>query len=277
MISSEQPLNLLSAYPYLAKGMLDLIAANAGHVRFLLDSGAYTAWKTGKEITLDGYCKFVEELPVTPWRYFTLDVIGDPDATRRNYETMLQRGFKPVPIFTRGEAWSVLDEYYQTSDYVGLGGLLNGDESREWYVDQAIKHSGTRRVHLLGYTEMQRLKQWRPYTCDSSSWLSAERYGTAYIYQGFGRFETWKRTSASKQPPDRLLERIRQLGFKASDFSTHANWLRGNSLTQFLSAASWVAASLDVGKHLGTKLFLSCSTERSVRQLLVAHENIVSA
>ena len=59
----------------------------------LIDSGAFTAWKANESISLDDYCRFIEKLPVTPWGYFQLDVVGDPDGTIRNYDEMRRRGF----------------------------------------------------------------------------------------------------------------------------------------------------------------------------------------
>jgi len=69
-------LNLLFSYAYLNGTIINLL--NNKDINFLLDSGAFSAWKLKKEIKLDDYCKFVESLPFAPWKYFTLDVIGNP-------------------------------------------------------------------------------------------------------------------------------------------------------------------------------------------------------
>lgn len=127
---TEPRLNVLVAYPYATPQVVEQLRQCGPDLRFLLDSGAFTAWKAGKPIELDDYCRFLEALPVKPWRYFALDVIGDPHGTMRNYEAMLRRGFSPVPIFTRGEDPSVLEDYYKTSDVVGIGGLVGTANNR---------------------------------------------------------------------------------------------------------------------------------------------------
>ena len=89
--------NVLVAYPYLCKMDVSTLSPQEG-VRLLVDCGAFTAYKSGKEIRLDDYCRFLESLPFKPFGYFSLDVIGDPDKTTRNYQIMLERVFKPIHL-----------------------------------------------------------------------------------------------------------------------------------------------------------------------------------
>jgi hypothetical protein len=69
------------AFPYIKPDVLRFFQERRNELRILIDSGAFTAWKSGKTISVDDYCKFIESLPVKPWRYFTLDVVGDPKGT----------------------------------------------------------------------------------------------------------------------------------------------------------------------------------------------------
>lgn len=49
-LSTPTPkLNLLVAYPYMTKLKIDLINQNLGNIRFVLDSGAFTAQTLGKK------------------------------------------------------------------------------------------------------------------------------------------------------------------------------------------------------------------------------------
>jgi len=160
-----------------------LLQENRDNVRFLLDSGAFTAWKAGKPIALDDYCRFIESLPFESWRYFMLDVIGDPAATMRNYETMLKRGFNPIPIFTRGEDPSVLDDYYKTSDLVAIGGLV-GTPGNKGFVKGIMEKVGGRRVHWLGFFDCNFVKHYRPYSCDSSTWKVGATFKNFNVVDG---------------------------------------------------------------------------------------------
>ncbi len=85
-------LSCLAAYPYMSPPTVDMLNRNKDNLRFLLDSGAFTAWKAGKPIALDDYCKFLDTLPFKPWRYFTLDVIGDPKNTLKNRQWIVLAG-----------------------------------------------------------------------------------------------------------------------------------------------------------------------------------------
>jgi hypothetical protein len=249
-------LNILVAYPYANSQMIEMLRGCGPELRFVLDSGAFTAWKAGKPIELDNYCRFIEQLPVKPWRYFTLDVIGDPEGTMRNYETMLKRGFKPVPIFTRGEDPSVLEDYYKTSDVVGVGGLV-GTPNNRGFVRGIMRHVGKRDVHWLGFTDLDFIKVFKPYMCDSSTWESGARYGALKLYLGRGKFKSVKKTDFANKPDPAILERIKYLGLDPYQLSQRDSWYGGYSPSRSLCARSSVVLSVDVERSVGTKLFLA--------------------
>ena len=263
--------NVLIAYPYMSDRMMAHLQGAKDSVRFVLDSGAFTAWKLGKQITVDEYCRFIESLPVKPWRYFTLDVIGDPHGSMKNYETMLKRGFNPVPIFTRGEDPSVLDDYYKTSDVVGLGGLV-GTQGNKGFVNGLMKHVGDRKVHWLGFTSIDFIKFYKPYMCDSSSWESGARYAVLKLYMGSGKFKTLKKSDFASQPPMAVLNRIAALGIEPSELKTEKGWSGGPSASRNLCAASAVAFSRDLEKRLGVKMFNAVAASEGLGLILKHHK-----
>lgn len=268
---TELRANILIAYPYWNDEGAKLLAANQDAVRLVVDSGAFTAWKAGKPIALDDYCRFIEGLPVTPWRYFTLDVIGDPDGSMRNYETMLKRGFKPVPIFTRGEDPSVLEDYYKTSDVVGIGGLV-GTQDNKGYVNGIMRRVARRKAHWLGFATMNYVKHYHPYMCDMSTWEQGGRFGNVRLYMGNGRLVSVKKTDCAKQPSAEIMERIRYFGFDPYDLRKREAWHGGESINRKLSVASALALSLDVHKNLGTLMFNAIAdTGRGVRFFVGAY------
>lgn len=271
---TERRANILIAYPYWKDEIAQTLAANPSKVRLVVDSGAFTAWKAKKPIKLDDYCRFIEGLRFTPWRYFTLDVIGDAHGTLKNYETMLSRGFKPVPIFTRGEDPSILDHYYQTSDLVGVGGLV-GTQGNSGFVNGIMKRVAGRKVHWLGFTNLEFIKQYRPYMCDSSTWESGGRYGQIKLYMGNGRSMQVRKADFVKPPPAAVAARVRGFGFEPSAFAQVAAWHGGESLNRKLSAASALAYSLDIQAATGTLMFNAIAdTGRGVRFFLGALDSI---
>jgi hypothetical protein len=264
-------LNVLCAYPYMAPSMLDVLKRNQGQIRFVLDSGAFTAWKAGKPIALDDYCRFLEILPIRPWRYFALDVIGEPAATLRNYEAMLRRGFKPIPIFTRGEDPSVIDDYYKTSDVVGIGGLVGTPRNRG-FINGIMKHVGNRHCHWLGFTALEFLKHYRPYMCDSSSWESGARFGAFSLYLGDGRKHLLRRSEFARKPSAPIIAALASYGVDPNALAREQAWHGGTSLNRRLNAGSGVRLSLEIQKHIGTLYFLALTTQRSLQLLIDAYD-----
>lgn len=271
---SDRKLNLLVAYPYMKPDVIELVRQNEPHIRFVLDSGAFTAWKSGNPIQLDDYCRMIEGLPFRPWRYFTLDVIGDPHGTMRNYETMLARGLKPVPIFTRGEDPSVLETYYQTSDVVGIGGLVATPQNKG-FVKGIMKLIAGRKVHWLGFTNLPFLKTFRPYMADSSSWEMGARFARTQVYLGGGRVTAIGKADclgpAGAKIPAEIWGALQRLGLEPAELRDPAKWQGGYSISRRLGAASAVKLSLDVAEHLGTKLFMAAATAYASRLLLEAY------
>lgn len=265
--NTSRLLNVLVAYPYMKPDLVRLLHQHKGHTRFLLDSGAFTAWKAGKPIQLDDYCRFIESLPFEPWRYFTLDVIGDPHGTMKNYETMLKRGFSPVPIFTRGEDLSVMDDFYKTSDVVGLGGLV-GTTGNKGFVNGIMKKVAGRRVHWLGFTSLEFIKHYRPYMCDSSSWESGARFAAFHLYLGNGRTKLIKKSDFAHQPSDEIAKCIKSYGIDPADLATSKHWDGGYSHNRCLNGYSAVRMSLDIQKNLKTLMFLALTTQHAYKILL---------
>lgn len=271
--NKEQLLNLLVAYPYMTQGVINAIQDNKEKIRFVLDSGAFTAWKSGSPIQLDDYCRFLESLPFTPWRYFSLDVIGDPKASLKNYETMLNRGFNPVPIFTRGECPTVLDDYYKTSDVVGIGGLV-GTPRNKGFINGIMKHINGRKVHWLGFTSINFIKHYKPYMCDSSSWEGGARYGRLSLYLGGGKTKTIKKSDFQNKPSEEVLRALKLQGVNPSDLAKASSWHGGNSLIRYLSAKNSVFLSLDIQKNLKTFVFQAASTNLAISLLIKGFEEI---
>ena len=83
-------INVLVSVPYVGGSVRKALGENRQHIRLLIDSGAFTNWKAGKETTVESYMEFLDGLPVKPWRYFALDKIGDPEGTWDNYQKMLK-------------------------------------------------------------------------------------------------------------------------------------------------------------------------------------------
>jgi hypothetical protein len=160
--------------------------------RILIDSGAFTAFTTGKVIRVEDYggwalaFKKKWEPLVRSLHFFNLDVVGDEVASDKNLKQLEAMGLRPVPIFTYNGSIQYLKQYLKDYDYLALGGLVGRSTKGQdaWveycfkFVVQRYKETGVMpRVHLLGVTKQQLLEKYPTYSCDSSSWVKCLRFG----------------------------------------------------------------------------------------------------
>lgn len=255
-------LNLLVAYPYFKDDVLrELQSTRDGrNVRVLVDSGAFTAWKAGTKIDLDAYCRFLESLGDLAWRYFTLDVIGDPAATQKNYETMLARGFKPIPIFTRGESPSVLEDFYKTSDVVGIGGLV-GTRGNRGFVKGIMEKVKNRRVHWLGFSGIPFIHVYKPYMCDSSSWASSLLYASVTLIGPRLKETRLTKKHFENLPPREVFNLLAWYGEDIAKLRQKSEWKNsatGKYVLERIAMKAGVRRCIDIESIYGTKFFSCC-------------------
>lgn len=267
--NTPSKLNILVAYPYMKKATIEELIIHQGKINFLLDSGAFTAWRSGNPIKLDDYCKFLDQLPIKPWKYFALDVIGDHKETMENYKEMLKRGYNPIPVFTPSQNFDDIDEYYTTSDIIGCGGLVDKYRTRGIvHLNNVMKKVRGRPIHLLGFTSLKYLKHFRPYSCDSSSWASALRYASLNLYDKNGKFINCSKQDFIKQPSPDILRLLREYKVDYNELAKVENWKnsgRGDYAIEQATIRSWVKLHNDIEKNIKTKLFLATASPWQIR------------
>lgn len=152
---------------------------------YFLDSGAFSAWKSGKVITLEEYCQFLKENGDKVTTYAALDVIGDPDKSLENYLKMREWGLNPLPAFHEGEDESYLHEYAKYTSYIGLGGIAMADKKqRHKFMDKVFTLYPDPSVvgfHGYGVTDPDLLRAY--------PWRTADSTG-AYFCAFSGRLQT---------------------------------------------------------------------------------------
>lgn len=249
-------------------------------MRILIDCGAFTMWKAGKPpIKVDDYCDFIKRVPFHAWNYFALDVIGEPKGTKKNLYQMLDKGLKPVPIFTRGEKLVQLEEFFKVSKLVAIGGLVHTMYNRgfvKWLMQRGLKG---RRIHWLGFTETKFLKFYKPYSCDCSSWSTGTRWGGLPIYLNCGRITYWL-SMRKKQRVHLSAERkaefwnvfLKKLDFvderEFHDYSIFDN----EPLLRKIGTHAFMKHSIDVERYLGTYFFNVVASPEDLEQTMQAWE-----
>lgn len=155
------------------KSYRDIIAGinTIKDVEVLIDSGAFSAWNSGREIILEEYCDVCYEYKSKGWQYFQLDVIGNQKKTFDNYEYMISKGLNPIPVFTRGANLKDL-RHIRDAKLIGLGSGVKTKGQHayvKWFLTQE-KDVDNRQIHLLGYNNLKTVFTNRVNSVDSTSW-----------------------------------------------------------------------------------------------------------
>jgi len=273
--SPSNKLNFLISLVYANDMMKTKVKEVADRADFWIDSGAFTAWKKGTEISVEEWEASLETLPIRPERYFTLDVIGNPERTLQNYKQIRSMGYDPIPIFTRGDDPKMLDYYFDQTELVGVGGVARGQPSDRRYIKWLMPYIDERPVHLLGFAAREFIGYYKPYSVDTSTWASGFMFGSLRIYLGKGRWVTINREKYKKRPTKEVLDAISWYDEDPHKLRNRIEWVntsRGKHMIERLSCKSWVRYVLEVREKLGTKVCLVTVDHTDIDRLMAAAE-----
>jgi hypothetical protein len=175
VIRQLRPPQLLASYFYFrVKGIGKLIEKIGYTPEILLDSGAFSAWNTGKNISIIDYMAFIDANKKYIGKYIALDVVGDADLTRWYYEIMRFKGYEPIPVFHYGDDFEYLDYYLEKGERtIALGGsakMRSKPTVAAWCSDVIGRHPEIN-FHLLGSSSRQITDHCDLSSCDSSTWI----------------------------------------------------------------------------------------------------------
>ena len=282
-------LNILVAFPYFKQQVIDIIKdLDPNEFRLIVDSGAFTAYNTGRAIDIDEYCKFLKSLP-KDWNYHAvqLDVYGDPEQTYINFLKMKELGFDVMPVFTRGDTLERLEEFYQHTDYIMFGGIVVGGENKN-YVKWFCENNKGRKAHWLGFVNTDFIRKYKPESVDSSTVFGTQRFGWLYIATGHGALPTIHKTEFAKRPPQWVMDGLKKVGCTMNDIRLLGQkeaWTGGSSKyikdkstikahANLIGVKSHVYRAIEVEKHLGTKIYLACGNAEQIKLLTMAFNEL---
>lgn len=160
---------------------------------FMLDSGAFTFFSAGGVVDWNDYIKryaqFITKNNIK--LYFELDIdklIGYDKVLyyRKKLEDLTGRPCIPVWHKSRGqkEFIKMCEEY----DYVSIGGIVSKEITQKeykffpYFIKTAHEHGA--KIHGLGFTNLKGLTQYHFDSVDSTSWVSGNRFGSVYKFNG---------------------------------------------------------------------------------------------
>lgn len=204
----KQRIYVLESFYYVKEFMIPYIEK---YWDLLLDSGAFTFMEnTKKHVDWDEYilkyADFIKEHNVK--HFFELDIdsvvgIKEVERLRRKLESKTGKQCIPVWHKSRGKQYwlDMIKEY----DYVAIGGIVTKEIKRKehgifkWFLQKAKENNC--KVHGLGYTNLEGLKKYPFYSVDSTSWISGNKFGHVYKFDGatIKKFDTTKNQSVKSK------------------------------------------------------------------------------
>jgi len=180
----DDPVNVLVAYPELKSFMKNRDKMNID--KWVLDSGAFGAYNSGKVIDLDDYIQVCKDLEGDVHEIFGLDVIHDAEGTRVNLEKMWKAGVPAIPAYHQGSPEWALEWAHKNAptNKIGVGGVARWGKDRVNWVKQIFARIWPCKVHGFGLTSGPMLKAVPFHSCDAVSWT----YGPAWgVWAGYGQ------------------------------------------------------------------------------------------
>jgi hypothetical protein len=172
--------------------------------RVMIDSGAFTAWSTGRPIALEEYAEWILRFKakwedrLASLHFISLDVIGDQRASWKNQAILEDHyGLDTIPVLHHDATRADLDRAFGSYDFICVGGgvplMKQKAKLQAWFdrvFHRALQVREERgympRVHLLGVTRRPLLERYPIFSSDSSSWTAPLRFGQGRAAQ-FGK------------------------------------------------------------------------------------------
>lgn len=139
---------------------------------WVLDSGAFSAHNSGKEITLQSYIDTCQKLlsdDPTLTEIFALDVIGDWQASLKNCEEMWKQGIPAIPCYHVGEPESALLEMVKSYPKIALGGAV-GYRGKDKWAEQCFARIWPKKVHGFGFGGEKSIMALPWHSVDATNW-----------------------------------------------------------------------------------------------------------
>lgn len=152
-------------------------------LNLFIDSGAYSAFTSGKPIQVEDYAKYLGEHKDIATLYANLDVIGGTIEQNDANQTYLEeRGFSPAPVHHFGEPMEWLSELCKRGyNKIALGGLVG---VKKWLqlvylracADILRKEKQPPLIHVFGMSPTPELIEIYPWDSFDSSSVYGPRF-----------------------------------------------------------------------------------------------------
>ena len=139
---------------------------------WVMDSGAFSAHASGATINLQDYidcCKALMASDQTLTEIFSLDVIGDWNASRKNCEEMWKQGVPAIPCYHVGEPVEVLKKLAADYPKIALGGCV-GFKGKDKFAEQCFARVWPKAIHGFGFGGEKSIMSLPWHSVDATNW-----------------------------------------------------------------------------------------------------------
>jgi len=185
----DSEVNILGSYGTLNSDYYKILINNRDKFNdAILDSGAYSINNSGAtNLNFDGFKCFCKSLPKDLFKFIiSYDEVFTPGGFEKNHRNLIklkEAGVVTIPVIHdyKGEKFNEIGFYLKNGyDLIALGWAKNKIKNFPKAVKRIVKNG--RKVHLLGVTSYNRLKDLPVHYCDSSNWTAAVTYGYIYFW-----------------------------------------------------------------------------------------------
>ena len=249
-------------------------------INVMIDSGAFTKHNAKGDfshINLDSYCKFIEQYGSLSEKYVMLDVVGDSEASRRNYEIMVLRGLNPMYVMTMFDKdYSYMRDAVRRNPHICVAGgvTTKGAWLIKRFQDIYRQSLGKALIHGLGYVTYPKMLQLPLYSVDSSSWKAASlRFGSLQYFDNGLKAISYRDIMRGKSYLT-LLQRqvLNNLGITPSIFMKD-EYHRGSYSIECLAGIQANIALQKICKRSKLDYFLAASNQMDVEKIVYVNEN----
>jgi len=263
------------AYTERSKPLAHLVEClvDAKVTEVMIDSGAFTAHRQGREVDLKAYCAYVKRLQDEPavWGCVQLDKINDSPTTRRSLQTMLDAGCRPMPVLTTDmkiEEAAGLDKPCGKLCVAGALGQWEGHD--DWILSRyrrVARELPGAKLHGLAYVRWPTMFDASLASVDSSSHNTGGVYGSITSFDARTGISTIAGASSKPQGRKRIVAFGKRCGVGAELA------LRSTRGTDCITWASTGLSSALLARHSrrrGLLVFQAVSAASNIAQIILA-------
>lgn len=276
-------LNVLVSYAYMTNPQFcDRVrqVVNAKKVNIMIDSGAFTKFNAKGEfshVNIDDYCRFLERYSDMAEKYVMLDVIGNAEASKKNYLKMISRGLNPMFVVTMYDTdYDFMREAVKRNHNICVAG--GATTKSKWmqkrYQDIFRFSNQEARIHGLAFVTYPLMLQLPLFSVDSSSWKAAPlRFGSLQYFnrglKGLSYKDVLRGRKSLSLEQQKVLRNLKVTPQMFSNMEYH----KGNFSMEALSGLHANITMQKVCKRNKLDYFLAASNLMDLEKILYVNDN----